>query len=298
MALPTVPIKPAAIRHHDNGKLPMSVLVPVRIGPSFFWHVHPADRAFAALVGRARQAGFDLRSTGGYRSFIQQLNLFRDRYRPVTLEEWLAESAEHRKYWADATSYGHTSPYWIKVTYANGSRPATAAVPGTSNHGDALSNDLAEELDGDVQPEAISRAAVSWLRANAWRFGIVNEVASEPWHWTFMLGDTITDATLAWEHESTGIPLPPPLTPPITPPIPPAPPAPPKARVRMFLIVGNKDNKADPRRWLYDGMHCRLLLDEADFNETKFFGWLALPNFTLDQEPFWKPMAWIAHLGG
>lgn len=291
MALPTVPIRPSAIRHYANGQLPIAALVPVKFGPSYYWHASPSDRAFAALVGRARQAGFDLRSTGGYRSFRQQLDLFRDRYREATLAEWLAESPEHRKYWADASSYGHTSPYWVKVTYVNGARPATAAVPGTSNHGDGLSNDLAEELDGDVTPEGISAAAVSWLRANAWKFGIVNEVASEPWHWTFMLGDAITEATLAWEHEVNGVPLPPPVVPP-TDPLPP-----PKVRLRMYAIVGNKDNPADPTRWVYDGFRCRRLIDQLDFDEVKILGWLH-PSFDTLEAPFWKPLAWIVALGG
>ncbi len=49
-----------------------------------------------------------------------------------------------------------------------------AAVPGTSNHGLGLSVDL--DLDADAQ---------RWMRANAERFGFVNDVAREPWHWTY-----------------------------------------------------------------------------------------------------------------
>lgn len=49
-----------------------------------------------------------------------------------------------------------------------------AAVPGTSNHGWGLSTDL--DLDGP---------ALAWMRENAWRYGFVEDVPREPWHWTF-----------------------------------------------------------------------------------------------------------------
>ncbi|WP_380169272.1 D-alanyl-D-alanine carboxypeptidase family protein [Jannaschia sp. R86511] len=49
-----------------------------------------------------------------------------------------------------------------------------AAVPGTSNHGWGLSVDL--DLNGKAQ---------AWMRENADRFGFVEDVPREPWHWTF-----------------------------------------------------------------------------------------------------------------
>jgi hypothetical protein len=49
-----------------------------------------------------------------------------------------------------------------------------AAVPGTSNHGWGLSLDL--DLDG---------RALAWMRENAWRYGFVEDVPREPWHWTY-----------------------------------------------------------------------------------------------------------------
>lgn len=55
--------------------------------------------------------------------------------------------------------------------YSQGGR---AAAPGTSNHGWGLSVDL--RLDSQAQ---------AWMRANAQRFGFVEDVAREPWHWTF-----------------------------------------------------------------------------------------------------------------
>lgn len=52
-----------------------------------------------------------------------------------------------------------------------------AAAPGTSTHGLGLSVDLG--LDGRAQ---------AWMRANADRFGFVEDVAGEPWHWTYRPG--------------------------------------------------------------------------------------------------------------
>lgn len=49
-----------------------------------------------------------------------------------------------------------------------------AAVPGTSNHGWGVATDL--DLDSD---------ALQWMRANAWRYGFVEDVPREPWHWTY-----------------------------------------------------------------------------------------------------------------
>ncbi len=58
-----------------------------------------------------------------------------------------------------------------KGLYSHG---GLAAVPGTSNHG------WGRALDLDT-----SGGTVEWLRANAARFGFHEDVAREPWHWTF-----------------------------------------------------------------------------------------------------------------
>jgi zinc D-Ala-D-Ala carboxypeptidase len=48
------------------------------------------------------------------------------------------------------------------------------AVPGTSNHGWGLAVDL--DLDAKAQ---------GWMRDNGWRYGFFEDVAGEPWHWTY-----------------------------------------------------------------------------------------------------------------
>ena len=49
-----------------------------------------------------------------------------------------------------------------------------AAVPGTSAHGWGLAVDL--DLDSRAQ---------AWMRANAHRFGFVEDTPREPWHWGY-----------------------------------------------------------------------------------------------------------------
>lgn len=61
-----------------------------------------------------------------------------------------------------------------KGLYSNG---GLAARPGTSNHGWGMSVDL--RLDDRAQ---------AWMRENGWRYGFVEDVPREPWHWTYRPG--------------------------------------------------------------------------------------------------------------
>lgn len=73
-----------------------------------------------------------------------------DSYRPLAVQERLARE---------------------KGLYSQG---GLAAVPGTSNHGWGVATDL--DLDG---------AALDWMRENGWKYGFVEDVPREPWHWTY-----------------------------------------------------------------------------------------------------------------
>lgn len=54
------------------------------------------------------------------------------------------------------------------------SQGGLAAVPGTSDHGWGMAVDL--DLDAGAQ---------EWMRANAGRYGFVEDTPREPWHWAF-----------------------------------------------------------------------------------------------------------------
>ncbi len=77
-----------------------------------------------------------------------------DSYRPIAVQERLARE---------------------KGLYSQG---GLAAVPGTSNHGWGVATDL--DLDG---------SALEWMRENGWRYGFVEDVPREPWHWTYRPAD-------------------------------------------------------------------------------------------------------------
>jgi hypothetical protein len=59
-----------------------------------------------------------------------------------------------------------------KGLYAEG---GYAAVPGTSNHGWGLAVDV----------DVTDSATADWMRANAYKYGFVESVPREPWHWEY-----------------------------------------------------------------------------------------------------------------
>ena len=82
---------------------------------------------------------------------------------------------------ADGVTIGVTDSYrsydaQVDVANRKGlySQGGLAAKPGTSDHGLGLALDL--DLD---------TKALSWMRANAGRFGFVEDTPRESWHWKF-----------------------------------------------------------------------------------------------------------------
>jgi hypothetical protein len=212
--LPIYPVtKPSTLTGQTNGLLPKEKLSLIGVGNALMEYT--AARAFRAMFSEARSNGFQIREVGDYRTFQEQLNLFLSRYYPVSKEVYYATSTAHRKYWPGAIGYGYSSVYWSKKLI-NGKYPATAAVPGTSNHGWGLALDIAEETDGDVGPEGITTRFVQWLVIRADNYGICAELQSEPWHWRYFTGDALPQAVLDYENSVAPPPIP---TPP--PPIPP-----------------------------------------------------------------------------
>jgi hypothetical protein len=192
---------PSTSKAYENGKIPATILVSLpnvintcRCDPT-------AARAFEALFAAAKVAlAVEIKHSGDYRSFTQQLNLFVDRYMPVTSTRFYETASAHRKIWNDADEYGYSSVYWIKNYAKFGYWPATAATPGTSNHGRGLAIDVAEEYDLDSSPDPIREMFVSWLCDNAPLYGIYASLLSEPWHWQYVPGDEIPQAVLDYER--------------------------------------------------------------------------------------------------
>jgi hypothetical protein len=172
---------PAVVLPHDldgvtNGRLPSDMLVS--IGPSGRLHWHAA-MAWFELSHWAASVGLPLTYTygGTYRSYEQQETLFRQRYTTVP--------------------NGRESKTWNGVRWYLNPGVASAAVPGTSNHGWGLAVDVA--YDGDTSDGVGPDDALGitshprWpdLVAVATSFGWGWEWSSEtaePWHIRYFKG--------------------------------------------------------------------------------------------------------------
>lgn len=220
MSLPIAPVVlPSALKGTENGRLPASKLT--QVGPSG-WLESTAARSWKALVGAGKQAGHPVTYTygGTYRTFVQQLALFTQRYEPIGAATYLLTAKDKRKVWPEATQNGYPSIYWRKRC-VNGRCPASAAAPGHSNHGLGIGVDGAFDRDPSdgIGPDDASTIYGSvhwpWFERNVPLYGFSWElVPEEPWHIRYTAGDAIPLATLEWE---AGLgPLPPP-SPPIDP---------------------------------------------------------------------------------
>lgn len=203
----TLPIsnmrRPSTLAGKENGKVPDNILVSIGIGNARLERT--AARSFLAMFDEARKAGFVIRQVGHYRTFQEQLNLFVSRYEPVSQTTFDQTPRDRRKVWERAQQSGYNSPYWVKKLI-NGRYPATAATPGSSNHGWGLALDIAEEYDNDSAPDPIREMFVRWLISNAGKYGISAELQSEPWHWRYVTGDEIPLATQLYESAYGGKP--------------------------------------------------------------------------------------------
>ena len=117
--------------------------------------------AYASLVRMMLRAVADTNTNfsvwDAYRSMDEQVAMLKRNYTRVSRGR--SKSSDR--------SYGGST--WAKKP----GHPLTAS-PGYSNHGNGLAV--------DIHPGAIQ----SWLKSNAGRFGWVNDVPSEPWHWSYL----------------------------------------------------------------------------------------------------------------
>ena len=189
----TLPYKkiPAAIARYTSptGMLPPSTLDHVDgIGD---FEVQAA-RAMRALAASAAKSGLAVASVGDYRSYDEQVALFKQRYQTFPPLPWRRHYTFEGKTW------------YLKLGAAG------AAYPGTSNHGLGLANDMALRVNGKVvtlETEVNGLSLWEWLNTHGRTFGWSwGEATSEKWHWVYIDGDDIPAAVLAYEHQ----PAPPP----------------------------------------------------------------------------------------
>jgi len=116
-----------------------------------------AYASFSRMIARAvAETGTNFQVYDAYRSFEEQVKWLKEYYEPVRA----------------GRSYNTIRRYAGQRWGQKKGKPR-AAQPGTSNHGLGISVDL---HPGPIQ---------AWMRKNAGRFGWVNDVPSEAWHWSY-----------------------------------------------------------------------------------------------------------------
>lgn len=172
--------EPSSIRGLPNGDYPASSLVNI--------HRHPdgvavgrlcleAARCWEAMAAHAWRDNLVIEPTSpadSFRSLDRQRRLFADRYR--------------------RTDQGNGSRVCGGVRWFKRKGVATAACPGTSNHGKAIAVDIAN----------CTGRRLAWLEQHAWTYGFAWElVPEEPWHIRYCTGDAIPAAVLKHENKQT-----------------------------------------------------------------------------------------------
>lgn len=191
MLLPVASVeRPLDLISADNGNLSPDLLVSVGLSGALH---HYAARAWRALCAAASASGFSLTYTygGTYRTYSQQVQLFKQRYTLTVLA-------------------GRPTKQWLGQTWYQLPNTAMAAVPGTSNHGFGLAVDTA--LGSDPSHATGIDPRLDWMLAHAPTYGWSWEAQSEPWHIRYVTGDHTPQAVLAYEgpqKQPTTTPAPP-----------------------------------------------------------------------------------------
>lgn len=154
-------------------------LVPIGNGQ---WLDRPAGEAFLAMQLHAHENGVELVPNSGHRDHEHQKRL-RATYERLLATWQLAPPSER------------------------GKRPAIAAPAGWSDHeaGDAVDINRAPG-DNLATPEPDSPIDL-WLGKNAWRYGFVRTVPSEPWHYAHRPETFAGAGVLIWHGTAGGRPL-------------------------------------------------------------------------------------------
>lgn len=167
---------PSALNGKTNGQLPDSILenIPGRDGgPTIRLLKDTSARAWKAMAAHALLDGIFLSATSlmdSYRPYDVQVRIFRERYSPTRI-------------------VGVKTRVWNGKRYYQRPGTSAAAVPGTSNHGEALA----------VDNKNTSEKAMAWLLIHAVEYGWSWEIDSEKWHLHYFAGDNIPKAVLEFE---------------------------------------------------------------------------------------------------
>lgn len=174
-------ITPSALAGKSNGKLPDSILETIRTPgyPDIRLLKDTAARAWRAMAAHARRDGIVLSATS-----------LMDSYRPYSVQERIFLERYTTTYRANTEIRRWNGKNWYKKPNV-----ASAAVPGTSNHGKAIAIDNKNR----------SEEAIDWLLEHADEYGWSWEIQSENWHMRYFAGDNLPKTVLDFERGSNNL---------------------------------------------------------------------------------------------
>jgi peptidoglycan hydrolase-like protein with peptidoglycan-binding domain len=177
--LPIAPlVRPSNLARLANGRFPATSLVDIKVTGK----LHPiAARAFGALQVAGMGAGHLINAVGptsAFRPFADQERIFLQRY-----QRGSPTAADRRgREWQGQR-------WFLKPGFA------TAAVPGTSNHGWGLAVDVA-----GTGTKKLPHPRLRWLLGNAATYGFSWELQSETWHIRYVAGDRLPEGVVNLER--------------------------------------------------------------------------------------------------
>lgn len=163
---------PLPVRQSGNGLLPSGWLRSFDGTSRVDYKLYaPVAYAMQALHLAALKDGIRFATTGRFRSYARQEQLFLERFTPGPFNPEV-----HR------TSPSIVRRVWAGLEWFLLRGMAMAATPGTSNHGWGIADDICE-LDANGKIISITTRGLQWLKDNAHRFGFALDIHEEPWHW-------------------------------------------------------------------------------------------------------------------
>lgn len=160
-------LRPPSIGTAANGLLANDSLVNVRLHENYdlFLAIETAITYQRLAADCLITTGVILGISGGgaYRTLNQQINLFFQRYETPPVP-------------------GRPTRTYLGRTYSLKAGMASAATPGTSNHGFGAAVDLEVIADKGPPRGVYGSGAWEWLLANAIPYGLSWELQDEPWH--------------------------------------------------------------------------------------------------------------------
>jgi hypothetical protein len=176
-------VQPSAIRGLENGSDALKAVLHAIVdhnGHQVGSAAPVAARSYNAMVAAASADHVELKPASSA-----------DTFRPLSIQQKIFKE----RYTTQNTGVKGRTCGGVLFFKVN-DKVATAACPGTSNHGKGGAIDF--DLD--------QKGALAWLEVHAKSFGWQWELSTEPWHLHYMLGDQVTQTVL--DHEKPNIRIP------------------------------------------------------------------------------------------